>query len=54
MKDKEIIGAMVKKSVAIQHYLLKREYFSQLGGLPFALNHYMKTDSTKDSAPNSM
>ena len=54
VKDKEIIGAMVKKSVAIQHYLLKREHFSQLSGLPFALACYMKTDSNADKAPEGM
>jgi GT2 family glycosyltransferase len=30
--DKEIIDAMVRKSVAIQHYILGRKYFSQLSG----------------------
>lgn len=54
VKDREIIGAMVKKSVAIQHYLMKRECFSQLGGLPFALACYMRTDSNVDRAPERM
>jgi hypothetical protein len=40
-KDKEIIDAMVKKSVAVQHYLLRRKYFSQLGGLPRDLQYYV-------------
>jgi hypothetical protein len=46
-KDKEIIDVMLKKSVAIQHYLLKRKYFSQLGGLPHDLSYYV----TRPSAP---
>jgi hypothetical protein len=45
VKDKYIIEAMVKKSVAIQSYLLKRKYFSQLSGLPLELSCYMATKS---------
>ena len=30
--DKDIVGIMVKKSVAIQHYLMKRRFFSELYG----------------------
>lgn len=41
--DKCIINAMVKKSVAIQSYLLKRKYFNQLSGLPRELTYYMAT-----------
>jgi hypothetical protein len=47
--DKEIIDAMVKKSVAIQHYLLGRKYFSQLNGLPLEIESYMNTDFKKDT-----
>jgi hypothetical protein len=43
VKDNEIIDAMVKKSVAVQNYLLKRKYFSQLSGLPRELRYYMAT-----------
>jgi hypothetical protein len=49
VKDKEIIDAMVKKSVAIQHYLLKRKYFSQLGGLPRELRYYVAGSSDASS-----
>jgi GT2 family glycosyltransferase len=45
VKDNEIIDIMVKKSVAIQHYLLKRKYFSQLSGLPRNLKYYMAKHS---------
>jgi hypothetical protein len=41
VKDKYVINAMVRKSVAIQRYLLKRKYFSQLGGLPNQLRFYV-------------
>jgi GT2 family glycosyltransferase len=47
--DREIIDAMVKKSVAIQHYLLGRKYFSQLNGLPLEIESYMNTDFKKDT-----
>jgi len=39
--DKEIISAMVKKSVAIQYYLLRRKFFSDLQGLPLSLGHFI-------------
>jgi GT2 family glycosyltransferase len=45
--DKEIIDAMVRKSVAIQHYLLGRKYFSQLGALPHGLKYYL-TEPSKE------
>jgi hypothetical protein len=48
VKDKEIIDVMLKKSVAIQHYLLNRKYFSQLGGLPRDLSYYMSRHSAAD------
>lgn len=32
--EKEMLNRMVRKSVAIQHFLLKRKYFFQLDGLP--------------------
>jgi hypothetical protein len=35
--DKEIIDAMVRNSVAIQHYILGRKHFSQLSGLPIEM-----------------
>jgi hypothetical protein len=41
VKDECVIKAMVRKSVAIQNYLLKRKYFSQLDGLPLELKCYM-------------
>jgi hypothetical protein len=43
--DREIIDAMVRKSVAIQHYLLARKYFNQLGGLPRDLKYYVAKPS---------
>lgn len=49
VKDKEIIDAMVKKSVAVQHYLLRRKYFSQLCGLPRDVEYYM----ARYASPNS-
>lgn len=42
--DKEIIDAMVRKSVAIQHYILRRKYFSQLSGLPAEMENYVNRD----------
>jgi hypothetical protein len=39
--DKEIIDSMVRKSVAIQHYVLGRKYFSQLNGLPIEMENYI-------------
>lgn len=42
--DKEIIDVMVRKSVAIQHYILGRKYFSQLSGLPTEIENYMNRD----------
>jgi len=47
VKDKEIADAMVRKSVAIQHYVLGRKYFSQLGGLPHGLRYYLAEPSKK-------
>jgi hypothetical protein len=41
VKDKMIIGTMVRKRVAVQHYLLKRKYFSQLRGVPRDVEYYM-------------
>lgn len=49
VKDKYITNTMVKKSVSIQHYLLKRRYFSQLSGLPLELKYYMATPSNAHS-----
>jgi GT2 family glycosyltransferase len=49
VKDSEITDAMVKKSVAIQHYLLKRKYFSQLNGLPREIESYMNKDVKKNA-----
>jgi GT2 family glycosyltransferase len=46
VEDRSIINAMVKKSVAIQNYLLKRRFFSQLAGLPLELRYYMTANST--------
>jgi GT2 family glycosyltransferase len=40
--DKEIRNAMVRKSVAIQHYILRRKYFSQLSGLPIEMEKYVR------------
>jgi len=39
--DSEIVKAMVRKSVAIQYYVLGRKCFSQLRGLPCELKDYM-------------
>lgn len=44
VSDSEIIKAMVRKSVAIQYYILGRKYFSQLKGLPCELKSYMSYD----------
>ena len=41
MKDNEIIVAIGRKNIAVQHYLLDRKYFSQLGGLPRDVGYYM-------------
>lgn len=49
VKDEEIIEAMVRKSVAIQHYLLRRKYFSELGGLPREVKYYMARYPTGSS-----
>jgi hypothetical protein len=43
--DEYVKNAMIKKSVAIQNYLLKRRYFSQLSGLPLELSCYTATPS---------
>lgn len=43
IKDEEITAAMVKKSVAIQYYIMGRGFFSQLGGLPNSLGYYVGT-----------
>jgi GT2 family glycosyltransferase len=41
VKDKDIINSMVRKSVAVQYYLLRRRYFSQISGLPLELRYYI-------------
>jgi hypothetical protein len=46
--DKEIIDAMVKKSIAIQHYILGRKYFSQLSGLPIEMENYINRNYKKN------
>jgi GT2 family glycosyltransferase len=45
VEDKQVVDAMVRKSVSIQTYLLGRKYFSQLSGLPLKLRYYMSTNS---------
>lgn len=55
MNDKGIISVMVRKSVAVQHCLLRRKYFSQLGGLPLELNYYTREpDSNRRKASGWM
>jgi len=46
--DKKIIDAMVRKSVAIQHYILGRKYFSQLNGLPLEMENYTNRDCKRN------
>lgn len=41
ISDSKIISAMVKKSVAIQYYFLRRKFFSDLSGLPSSLGYFM-------------
>jgi GT2 family glycosyltransferase len=40
--DSKIVSAMVKKSVAIQYYLLHRKFFSELSSLPYGLDNFMR------------
>jgi hypothetical protein len=49
VNDKGITSVMVRKSVAVQHCLLRRKYFSQLNGLPLEIESYMNTDFKKDA-----
>lgn len=43
---------MVKKSVAIQHYLMKRKSFKDIYGLPRPLTHYVAKRRVKESPVN--
>ena len=49
VSDNKIISAMVKKSVAIQYYLLGRKFFSNLHDLPLGLDHYMSRNIAQKS-----
>jgi GT2 family glycosyltransferase len=42
VSDSSIISAMLKRSVVIQYYLLKRRRFGQLSGLPLPLGSYAR------------
>jgi hypothetical protein len=44
--DSEIIKAMVRKSVAIQYYILGRKFFSQIQGLPCELKDYITSSAS--------
>lgn len=46
VSDSRIISAMVRKSVAIQYYLLRRKFFSDLHGLPFGLGYFVNRNAT--------
>lgn len=45
VSDSKIIKAMIRRSVAIQYYILGRKFFSQLQGLPYELKNYIGTVS---------
>ena len=44
--DSKIIKGMVKKSVVIQYYVLRRKWFSQIQGLPYKMKTYMANNRT--------
>jgi hypothetical protein len=41
ISDKGIVKMMVKKSIAVQHYLMRRKSFKDIYGLPRPLTHYV-------------
>lgn len=50
LSDKGIAKMMVKKSIAIQHYLMKRKSFEDIYGLPLSLTHYVAKRRGKESS----
>lgn len=41
VSDRVVLGAMVKRSVAVQFYLMGRRLFRKLGGMPYPSSYYM-------------
>jgi len=52
ISDRGIVKMVVKKSVAIQHYLMKRKSFKDIYGLPRPLTHYVAKRRDKENSVN--